>query len=96
MAREVATMAASIPNSELAIQWDVCLELVGYDGGYALHSSRRAPGADRSSVALVPKDAEIGVHLATVTPVTSTSWSHRMPDPASHSRTQSRRNSRAR
>jgi hypothetical protein len=30
---EVDEVVASIPNDELAIQWDVCYEIVGHDGG---------------------------------------------------------------
>ena len=66
MVREVTAIAEAIPHEELAIQWDFCLELVGYDGGYKLHFRDILPDSiDRMErlIASVPTDAEIGVHL---------------------------------
>jgi hypothetical protein len=66
MQREVSRIVAAIPPAELSIQWDVCLEIVGCDGGYDLHyddilanSIRRiARQAD-----VIPDAVEVGIHL---------------------------------
>jgi hypothetical protein len=66
MAREVTAIAEAIPHEQLAVQWDFCLELVGYDGGYKLHFKDILPDSvDRLErlIASVPTAAEIGVHL---------------------------------
>jgi len=66
MTREVAAIAAAIPHRELAVQWDICLELVGYDGGFPLHLTNiLSDSVDRivRQIALVPEDVEVGVHL---------------------------------
>lgn len=68
MLREVKQICDSIPHAELALQWDVCIEMIQWDG--------RAPlmppfpgmeGAFRQAFALlagsVPKDIELGFHL---------------------------------
>jgi hypothetical protein len=66
MFREVAQICADIPHSELAIQWDICLEMVLFDGrsnlpwqfDLAEHSERlrRLTGA-------IPDTVHHGVHL---------------------------------
>ncbi|HEY1507062.1 MAG TPA: hypothetical protein VGF92_22365 [Stellaceae bacterium] len=68
MLREVATICDSIPHRDLAIQWDVCIEMVIWDGGYA--SIPAFPGMDKvfgDSFArlggAVPADVELGFHL---------------------------------
>lgn len=66
MQRDVGRIVAAIPAAELAIQWDVCLEIVGCDGGYDLHYGdilansvkRIARQADG-----IPEAVEVGIHL---------------------------------
>ncbi len=68
MLREVAKICAAIPHADLAIQWDVCIEMIQWDGRVAIMPS--FPGmaqafADafaRLSVA-VPNGVELGFHL---------------------------------
>jgi hypothetical protein len=64
--REVEELAADIPHDELAIQWDVCHELVGHDGGIQLHVKDILEEASRRCAKLVdfaPADIEVGLHL---------------------------------
>jgi hypothetical protein len=66
MARELQAIGRAIPGDELAVQWDVCLELVGYDGGYALHLQDILPDSVARiarQIAMVPAGAEVGIHL---------------------------------
>ncbi len=69
MLREVATICSVVPHSDLAIQWDVCPEMVAWDGrmmrpGAAATDPK--PGIlqrlKRISEA-VPADVELGYHL---------------------------------
>jgi methionine synthase II (cobalamin-independent) len=68
MLREVERLSSAIPHSDLAIQWDVCIEMIQWDG--------RAPqippypgleGALKAAfarlAAAVPSDVELGFHL---------------------------------
>jgi hypothetical protein len=68
MLREVAAICDSIPHQDLAIQWDVCIEMVIWDGGYP--SIPSFPGMDKvfggsfaRLAGAVPKDVELGFHL---------------------------------
>ncbi len=66
MKREVGEMAKSIPVDQLSIQWDVCHEMVGIDGGYELHFDNPMVDAVQSvrrQVEFVPAGVEVGVHL---------------------------------
>jgi hypothetical protein len=66
MRREIETMVANIPPVELAVQWDVVMEIVGYDGGYDLHYVdilRESIDSICRQVDLVPRDVEVGIHL---------------------------------
>jgi hypothetical protein len=67
MLREVAALAAAIPHRDLAIQWDVCIEMVIWDGRWQV---KPFPGIERvfaGSFArlaeAVPGDVELGFHL---------------------------------
>lgn len=66
---DVAAIAAAIPPDDLAVQWDVCHEVVGHDGGaglWALHyADTLAGGVERVCRLLgaIPEGAEAGVHL---------------------------------
>jgi hypothetical protein len=70
MLRELATICASIPHQDLVIQWDVCFEMLAWDG-----QSERAAAPDLQDVEselvarmkrlceAVPGDTDAGVHL---------------------------------
>ncbi len=68
MLREVETICAAIPHEDLLIQWDVCMEMLMWDGGWA-----RMPATpdleDRLTAAFgrlggaVPTDVGLGFHL---------------------------------
>lgn len=64
--QEVQTIAAAIPHDQLAIQWDVCHEVVAADGGLPLHYDD-VPTASTARIArllgFVPADIEAGIHL---------------------------------
>ena len=69
MLEEVARVCAAIPHKDLAIQWDVCIEMVIWDGQLA----DRYPGGGTSKPEImtrlkrlgeaVPADVELGFHL---------------------------------
>lgn len=68
MLREVERIARAIPHQDLAIQWDVCLEMVAWDGRRA--STPAFPGMEEVFAAnfarlanAVPPDVELGFHL---------------------------------
>jgi hypothetical protein len=66
MKREVDEMAAAIPSSELAIQWDIANEIIGHDGGMDLHYGDLLNDAvDRivRHVGFIPPGVEAGIHL---------------------------------
>ena len=68
MMREVATICRVVPHDELALQWDVCPEMVAWDGRLPRMSNLPDPKAailermKRISEA-VPADVELGYHL---------------------------------
>ena len=69
MLAEVAALCRHLPHRDLCIQWDVCNEMVLWDG----QKTDAVPGADvpreklvermRQLCAAVPDDVELGVHL---------------------------------
>ena len=68
MLREVERICTAIPHQDLAIQWDVCIEMVAWDGRAA--NARPFPGMDAvfaSNFArlggAVPADVQLGFHL---------------------------------
>jgi len=66
MKQEVDEMAAAIPASELAIQWDVATEVIAQEGGYEVHvADPLRDGVERICRALgwVPRDVQAGIHL---------------------------------
>jgi hypothetical protein len=66
LAREVETIAAAIPHDQLAIQWDVCHEVVGADGGMPLHYDDIVAGSVNRiarHLGYIPAAAEAGIHL---------------------------------
>jgi hypothetical protein len=68
MLAEVAAVCAGIPHQDLALQWDVCIEMVMWDGRW--QGGRQFPGMDNvfadtfaRLAAPVPGDVELGFHL---------------------------------
>lgn len=68
MLREVERIAEAIPHEDLAIQWDVCIEMVIWDGRWPL--AQPFPGmaqvfgdAFARLASAVPQDVELGFHL---------------------------------
>jgi methionine synthase II (cobalamin-independent) len=68
MIREVEKICAAIPHADLALQWDVCMEMIQWDGrapGMAPFPGmeRAFAGAFARICAPVPADVELGIHL---------------------------------
>lgn len=68
MLREVARICAAIPHEDLALQWDVCIEMVTWDGGFTPWP--RFPGIEQLYAAKferlcagIPGEVELGFHL---------------------------------
>ena len=68
MIREVDSVARAIPHADLAIQWDICIEMLVWDGRWALMPS--FPDMERvfreqfaRLSAPVPAAVELGFHL---------------------------------
>ena len=68
MIREINRICGAIPHEDLSIQWDVCIEMVSWDGRWA----NSPPFPDMNEVfsrifarlaAAVPADVELGFHL---------------------------------
>jgi methionine synthase II (cobalamin-independent) len=68
MLGEVKRICASIPHQDLAIQWDVCIEMVQWDGRTPMippfpGMEQVFAGAFSRLAAAVPSDVELGFHL---------------------------------
>ena len=70
MLRELATICASIPHSDLAIQWDVCPEMIAWDGQLRRLTPPDLQDVETELVArikrlceAVPSDIDAGVHF---------------------------------
>jgi hypothetical protein len=68
MLREVECICKALPHSDLAIQWDVCIEMLAWDGRW--QNARSFPGMDQVFAAnfarlgaAVPPHVELGFHL---------------------------------
>jgi hypothetical protein len=68
MLREVGRICEAIPHADVAIQWDVCIEMVIWDGRWPL--AQPFPGMDQvfgdafaRLAGAVPEDVELGFHL---------------------------------
>ena len=69
MIREVRSICAAIPHADLAIQWDVCIEMLAWDG----RPSPFTPRIENKEEAIprpigklcdtIPEDVEVGIHL---------------------------------
>jgi hypothetical protein len=68
MVREVKTICAAIPHQDLAIQWDICVEMLAWDGRWTGMPSTEGMDKQFSErfarlTALIPVDVEMGIHL---------------------------------
>ena len=68
MLREVASICAAIPHRDLAIQWDVCIEMLAWDGRWATAPSfpgmaQVFAGKFAQLASAVPPQVELGFHL---------------------------------
>jgi hypothetical protein len=67
MTREVQAISAAIPHEDLAIQWDVCIEMLAWDGRPSPFVRRLDRGGIPPPIGklcdAIPHDAEVGIHL---------------------------------
>ncbi len=68
MVAEVARICAAIPHNDLALQWDVCIEMLQWDGRFhGVPSISNMPEvfgtAFRRICSAVPADVTLGIHL---------------------------------
>jgi hypothetical protein len=69
MINEVEAICAAVPHEDLAIQWDVCIEMVAWDGQPnpfvppVEHKERVIPPPIAKLCDAIPKDVEVGIHL---------------------------------
>jgi hypothetical protein len=68
MVREAKRICAAIPNHDLALQWDVCIEMMQWDGRAPMfppppHLEQMLAGAFSRLTAAVSPDVELGFHL---------------------------------
>jgi hypothetical protein len=68
MLAEVARIVAAVPHEDLALQWDVCVEMVQWDGRW--EQAAPFPGMEQFFAGMfrrlsqaVPGDVELGFHL---------------------------------
>jgi hypothetical protein len=68
MMREVVSLCGAIPNQDLAMQWDVCIEMLIWDGRW--RGGPPLPDIDKMFAnsfarlaAVVPAEVELGFHL---------------------------------
>jgi hypothetical protein len=66
LARDIQRMQAEIPAGKLSLQWDVCYEIIGADGGPPLpYQDAGAGSVERIALlcGLVNEAVELGIHL---------------------------------
>ena len=70
MADEIAQLCAEIPHDKLCIQWDVCMEMVFWDGQDWRGRTQRTDVSNADFISRmqrisesVPADVELGIHL---------------------------------
>jgi hypothetical protein len=66
MARDLEKLQAEVPGERLSIQWDVCYEVVGTDGGPPLPFDDHVEGTARRLADLcgrIKDEVECGIHL---------------------------------
>ncbi|HEX9041175.1 MAG TPA: hypothetical protein VF838_09110 [Trebonia sp.] len=68
MLGEVARITAAVPHEDLALQWDVCVEMLQWDGRW--EGAPQFPGMEQAFAGMfrrlseaVPADVELGFHL---------------------------------
>jgi hypothetical protein len=68
MLRDLACICAAIPHHDLAIQWDICFEMLMWDGGFPMMP--RFDGIEQAYAGrfarisgAVPRDVQLGFHL---------------------------------
>jgi hypothetical protein len=68
MLRDLERICNAIPHKDLAIQWDVCIEMLQWDGRW--HGSPPFPGMEQAFASIferlgeaVPREVELGFHL---------------------------------
>ena len=66
MQRDVEAIVAGIPNDDLAIQWDVCIEVLAYEGAMPLYENEplhHACGLVGNMANRIPDEVDVGIHL---------------------------------
>ena len=66
MARDMETLQSQVPPEKLAVQWDICYEIVGADGGPPIPYDDHVAGTATRTAALcglVKDGVECGIHL---------------------------------
>ena len=70
MMAEVAALCEAIPHKDLCVQWDICIEMVFWDGQDYRGRTKRADITEGSILertqricSTIPSDVELGVHL---------------------------------
>ena len=66
LAREAAAIARAIPARRLAIQWDVCMEVIACEGRLTVPGGKPREftfGQLARLCAMAPADTEVGIHL---------------------------------
>jgi hypothetical protein len=67
MLAEVERVCAAIPHQDLSLQWDVCIEMLQFDGHWRLPRFPGIEDAFRQTFARltspVPADVDLGIHL---------------------------------
>jgi hypothetical protein len=68
MVREAEKICSTIPHQDLSVQWDVCIEMIQWDGRSPLMPP--FPGMEQAFAAafgaltaVIPKSVELGIHL---------------------------------
>lgn len=68
MIAEVQSICAAIPHDDLTIQWDVCIEMVAWDGQPSIvppmeNKEHIIPPSLAKLCDAIPADVEVGIHL---------------------------------
>lgn len=68
MIREAQAICAAIPHEDLCIQWDVCIEMIAWDGQPSVippipNKEHLLPAIVAKMVDSIPEDVQVGIHL---------------------------------
>lgn len=68
MIKEAQAICAAIPHEDLCIQWDVCIEMVAWDGQPSVippipNKEHVLPAVVAKMVDSIPEDVQVGIHL---------------------------------